>query len=81
MALTNYTIKMNNDAGRLSLNAGSTLSLRNVVRDSSTGGGATTLAGLSDVTVVNKVDGAALVYDSGNNRYEIKLADLDGGTF
>jgi len=80
MALTNYTIKMNNDAGRLSLNAGSTLSLRNVVRDSGTGG-ATTLAGLSDVTVVNKVDGAALVYDSGNNRYEIKLADLDGGTF
>ena len=79
MALTNYTIKMNNDAGRLSLNAGSTLSLRNVVRDSA--GGATTLAGLSDVTVVNKVDGAALVYDSGNNRYEIKLADLDGGTF
>jgi hypothetical protein len=80
MSLTNYTIKMNNNAGRLALNAGSTLSLRNVVRDSGSVG-AQTVAELSDVAVVNKVDNAALVYDSANGRYEIRLANLDGGTF
>lgn len=82
----NYTIKMNDTGGRLSTTAGQTISLRNVLKAPSTGtgtggGGATTLAELSDVSVVNRVDGAALVWEADNSRYEVKLADIDGGTF
>lgn len=79
MSLTNYTIKLNQNNGRLSTRAPVTLRNEKV-----TGGGASSvnsLSDLNDVTEVLKADGSSLVYDSENNRYEIKAQNLDGGSF
>jgi hypothetical protein len=54
------------------------LSLRNVVRDQAF---LRRIEDIENVKAVNKIDGATLVYNSENQKYEIKLADLDGGFF
>lgn len=48
----------------------------------------TSLEDISDVAVVDRVEGATVVYNSAVNRYEIKLLDgdfitgtIDGGTY
>lgn len=77
MSLTNYTIKLNQNAGRLSTRAPVTLRNEKV-----TGGASISrLADLTDVAEVLKTDGSSLVYDSDNGRYEIKAQNLDGGSF
>lgn len=75
---SSYRVSVNNIDGTLSATA--PISLRNVVRE----GSLATVENLEDignVSVVNKTDGSTLQFNSENSRYEIRLADLDGGTF
>lgn len=75
---TGYTVAVNQSDSRLQTN--SPISLRNVVNE----GAQATVENIEDIEnvfVVNRVDGSTVVYDSVNARYEVKLMDLDGGTF
>jgi hypothetical protein len=77
MPITNYSIKVNQNSGRLSTTAPLTLRNEKVT-------GTTTvsnLADLIDVVEILKADGSSLVYDSENARYEVKSQNLDGGSF
>jgi hypothetical protein len=73
---TGYKVQVNQTDGRIQTTA--PLSLRNVVRDQAF---LKRLEDIENVLELNKVDGATLVYNSENQKYEIKLADLDGGFF
>lgn len=68
-------IDINNSAGRLQTSA--PLTLRNTVKDIVV----SDLKSIESVAEVNKVDGATLQYNSSNQKYEIKLAYMDGGSF
>jgi hypothetical protein len=71
-----YRVSVSQTDGRIQTTA--PLSLRNVVRDQAF---LRRIEDIENVTAVNKIDGATLVYNSENQKYEIKLADLDGGFF
>jgi hypothetical protein len=71
-----YNVTVNNLGG--SLTSVQPISLRNVVRE---GAVETKLEDITNITIVNRTDGATIQYNSSNQNYEIKLADLDGGTF
>ena len=73
---TNYKVQVSSMDGRIQTTA--PLSLRNVVRDQAF---LKRIEDIENVIAVNKIDGATLVYNSENQKYEIKLADLDGGFF
>lgn len=73
---TNYKVQVSSMDGRIQTTA--PLSLRNVVRDQAF---LKRIEDIENVLAVNKIDGATLVYNSENQKYEIKLADLDGGFF
>jgi hypothetical protein len=73
---TGYKVKVSQTDGRIQTTA--PLSLRNVVRDQTF---IKNIEDIENVSVMNRVDGATLVYNSENQKYEIKLADLDGGFF
>lgn len=74
---TNYTVSVNNIGGTLTTQK--PISLRNVVREGSTT--INNIEAINNVEVVDRVDGAILQYDSVTNKYEVRLAELDGGTF
>lgn len=77
---SSYKISVNQSGGRIQTN--SPLSLRNTVRESAQA--ITQVENIEDiqnVSVVERVDGSTIVYDSANARYEVKLPDLDGGSF
>lgn len=76
MSLSNVRVKLNQVDGRLQTTA--PLSLRNAVRDSAF---LENLENIQNVTVVNRVDGSGLQYNSETQNYEIKLMTLDGGNF
>lgn len=71
-----YRVQVSSVGGRIQTTA--PLSLRNVVRDQAF---LKRIEDIENVLAVNKIDGATLVYNSENEKYEIKLADLDGGFF
>lgn len=75
---SSYRVSVNNIDGTLSATA--PISLRNVVKESSLAA-VENLEDIGNVSVVNKTDGSTLQYNSVNSKYEIRLADLDGGTF
>lgn len=58
------------------------ISIRNMIRES-----VRDLSQIENVTIINKTDGATLVWNASQNRYEVKPApgssggDIDGGTF
>lgn len=74
---SSYKVKVSNLGG--SLTARKPISLRNVVREGTTV--TENLENIENVSIVNKTDGSTLQFNSQNQKYEIKLADLDGGTF
>ena len=76
MSLNNVRVKLNQVDGRLQTTA--PLSLRNAARDSAF---LDNLESITNVTVVNRVDGSGLQYNSETQNYEIKLMTLDGGNF
>lgn len=74
---SSYNVEVSNFGG--SLTNRKPLSLRNVVREGSVS--TENIENIGNVIVVNKTDGSTIQYNSVNQKYEIKLADLDGGTF
>jgi DNA-dependent RNA polymerase auxiliary subunit epsilon len=77
MSLSNYKVSVSNIGGTLTTQK--PISLRNVVRE-----GSTTINNIeliNNVEVVERVDGAILQYDAASGNYEVKQAELDGGTF
>lgn len=76
MSLRDVRVKVSQTGGRLQATA--PLSLRNTVRDSAF---LENLESIQNVTVVNRVDGSGLQYNSETQNYEIKLMTLDGGNF
>lgn len=76
MSLNNVKVQINQVGGRLQTTA--PLSLRNTVRDSTF---IENLESIQNVTVVNRVDGSGIQYNSETQNYEIKLVSLDGGSF
>lgn len=76
MSLNNVKVKVNPVGGRLQATA--PLSLRNAARDSTF---FEKIENIQNVTVINKVDGSGLQYNSETLNYEIKLMSFDGGTF
>ena len=74
---SSYKVKVNNLGGTLT--ATNPISLRNVVREGSIA--TENIENIGNVITVNKTDGSTIQYNSANQKYEIKLADLDGGTF
>jgi hypothetical protein len=62
-------IKVSNVGGRLTSTAPITLKNQTQVIDS--------IESLSDVSALNKVDGATLVYNTSNQKYEITPLDYD----
>lgn len=59
--------------------SGASIIVKNTIQDSL----ARRLDGMVDVTPDNgnTVTGSTLVYDSGTDKYIVKLLDLDGGSF
>jgi len=75
---TTYSVEVNNNDGRLQTQ--SPISLRNVLKE----GAQATVDNLEDignVISIERVDGSTIVYNASTSRYEVKLADLDGGSF
>lgn len=72
----NVNVKVNRVDG--SLQTFAPLSLRNAARDSSF---IKNIEGIENVTVINRVDGSGLQYNSETKNYEIKLMEIDGGHF
>lgn len=72
----NAEVKINKTDGYLQTTA--PLSLRNATRDSTF---IDKLESINNVTVINRVDGSGLQYNSETQNYEIKLMTLDGGHF
>jgi len=72
---TNYNVKVTPSAQ--SLQTGAPIALRNIAADLDV----KDLAQIGNVSVINKTDGAGLQYNSVTNKYEIKLLDIDGGSF
>jgi len=70
-----YKIKLTQVDGRLQTS--SPLTLKNVIKS----GDIQDIAEIGNVTVVDKVDGAILQYNSSTDRYEVKLGEFDGGEF
>lgn len=70
---TNYKITVSQEAGVLRKKA--PLSLRNVGKD------VINMGDIVDIVIVNKTDGSSIQYNADNDKYEIKLSSLDGGTF
>lgn len=78
--LSNTVIRINNNNG--SLNSTSPVVLKNQITQ------LRSIEDIGDVTEVEVVDGATLVYNAGLDKYEVKpldlttlIAELDGGTF
>lgn len=76
MSLRDIRVKVSQSGGRLQTTA--PLSLRNAVRDTAF---LENLEDIRNVTIVNRVDGSGLQYNSETQNYEIKLMTLDGGNF
>jgi hypothetical protein len=72
---TNYNVKVSPSANYLQ--TGAPVALRNIAADKDV----VDIADIGNVTVVNKTDGAGLQYNSVTNKYEIRLMDIDGGSF
>ena len=72
-----YNIKVTNNGGSMSTQK--PISLRNVAREGSVG--LTNIEAIGNVTTVDKTDGAFLQYNSETGKYEVRQAELDGGTF
>lgn len=79
---TRLVAKVTNNSGRLS--AQSPITLKNQIQE------IRSIEDIADVAEVNVTNGATLVYNSENDKYEVKIldvtdqidnADLDGGTF
>lgn len=65
-------VKVTSVGGRLTSVA--PITLKNQIQDTKV------LANLADVSEVNKVEGATLVYNEDNSKYEVKLLDYDNLT-
>jgi len=76
MSLTNVKVKVNQTNGHLQTFA--PLSLRNTIRDNAF---LQNIEDIENVTIVNRVDGSGLQFNSETQNYEIKLMSLDGGNF
>jgi len=74
---TNYNVKVTPGADYLQ--TGSPVALRNVVADQVRE--TARIEDIGNVTEINKVDGAGVQYNSVTQKYEIKLLDIDGGSF
>lgn len=71
---TNYDVKISDTNGVLQ--TGAPLSLKNMP-----GFEFNNIEDVENVVVVNRADGSSLVYNSLTGNYEVKLAELDGGSF
>lgn len=76
MSLNNVKVKVNQTNGHLQTSA--PLSLRNAIRDNAF---LQNIEDIENVTIINRVDGSGLQYNSETQNYEIKLMSLDGGQF
>jgi hypothetical protein len=77
--VSNNVIKVSLSGGRLT--GGTAVTLKNQINELNS------IEDLGDVVGTNVTDGATLIYNSANDKYEIKplsigdLGDLDGGLF
>lgn len=77
--ITRLVAKITNNSGRLS--TGAPITLKNQIQE------IRSIEDFADVTEVDVSDGATLVYNSQNDKYEIRqlqiedLGDIDGGSF
>ena len=71
--ITGVQAKVTNNAGVLSTVA--PLTLKNQIQE------IRSIEDIGDVDDINVATGSTLVYNSTTDKYEIKMLDLDGGTF
>jgi hypothetical protein len=71
--ITGVQAKVTNNAGVLSTVA--PLTLKNQIQE------IRSIEDIGDVDEINVATGSTLVYNSTTDKYEIKMLDLDGGTF
>ena len=71
--ITGVQAKVTNNAGVLS--AVAPLTLKNQIQE------IRSIEDIGDVDDINVATGSTLVYNSTTDKYEIKMLDLDGGTF
>jgi hypothetical protein len=71
--ITGVQAKVTNNAGVLSTVA--PLTLKNQIQE------IRSIEDIGDVDEINVTSGSTLVYNSTTDKYEIKMLDLDGGTF
>ena len=71
--ITGVQDKVTNNAGVLSTVA--PLTLKNQIQE------IRSIEDIGDVDEINVATGSTLVYNSTTDKYEIKMLDLDGGTF
>jgi len=73
---TSYRVEVDQSGGRLQTHQ--PISLRNIIAEKTT---VQQLGDIENVTIINKVDGSTIQYNSSTSKYEVRLAALDGGTF
>jgi hypothetical protein len=71
--ITGVQAKVTNNSGVLSTVA--PLTLKNQIQE------IRSIEDIGDVDEINVATGSTLVYNSTTDKYEIKMLDLDGGTF
>ena len=70
---TRLVAKITNNNGRLS--SAAPITLKNQIQE------IRSIEDIGDVDDINVATGSTLVYNSTTDKYEIKMLDLDGGTF
>ena len=73
---TSYRVEVDQSGGRLQTHQ--PISLRNIISEKTT---LDQIEDIGNITIINKVDGSTLQYNSTTSKYEVKLAAIDGGSF
>ena len=72
---TTFTVKVNNNGGIIS--SATPITVKNQIQEQQIYG----IKDIPDVAEVNVITGSTLVFNAETNLYEIKMLDIDGGTF
>lgn len=71
---TTFIVKVNNNGGIIS--SATPITVKNQIQEQ-----VKSIQDIGDVAEVNVITGSTLVFNAETNLYEIKMLDIDGGTF